>query len=89
MILDAFRPTVLFMDTGDSGNLIHFDPYVSRIETGFWHELAQRKLEKYKLSEAEHEIKGCYSSSKLVKNTRITVFFMCSYCSYNSIPTLK
>ncbi len=47
----------------EGGGIIHFDPYVSRIEAGFWHELSQRKLEKYKLSEAEQEITGCYSNS--------------------------
>lgn len=41
--------------------VIHFDPFVSRVEAGFWHELAQRKLEKYKLSEAEQTVRGFYS----------------------------
>lgn len=50
-------------ELNDNG-MIHFDPYISRVETGFWHELAQRKLEKYKLSEAEQDIRGCYSNGK-------------------------
>lgn len=51
----------------DSKNVVHFDPFVSRVEAGFWHELAQRKLEKYKLSEAEQCITGCYSNGKDVQ----------------------
>ena len=45
-------------------SLIHFDPFVSRVEAGFWHELAQRKLEKYKLSEARQVVRGSYSSGE-------------------------
>lgn len=45
-------------------DVIHFDPFVSRVESGFWHELAQRKLEKYKLSEAEQVLGGCYSNGE-------------------------
>lgn len=45
-------------------SIIHFDPFVSRVEAGFWHELAQRKLEKYKLSEAEQHIRGYYNNGK-------------------------
>ena len=45
-------------------DILQFDPYVSRIEAGFWHELAQRKLEEYKLSEAKQAIWGCYSNGR-------------------------
>lgn len=54
--------TVLQME---GRSIIHFDPFVSRVEAGFWHELAQRKLEKYKLSEAEQIVRGSYSNGKL------------------------
>lgn len=50
-----------------AGEIIQFDPFVSRIEAGFWHELAQRKLEEYKLSEAKQAIRGCYSNGMLMK----------------------
>ncbi len=49
----------------DPKDIVHFDPFVSRVEAGFWHELAQRKLEKYKLSEAEQCITGYYSNGRL------------------------
>ncbi len=51
------------MAMGDS--ILQFDPFVSRIDAGFWHELAQRKLEKYKLSEDKQPIRGCYGNGKL------------------------
>ncbi len=44
--------------------ILHFDPFVSRVESGFWHELGKRKLEKYKLSEAQQHIRGSYSKGK-------------------------
>jgi len=43
-------------------NILQFDPFVSRIDAGFWHELAQRKLEKYKLSEEKQKIQGSYGN---------------------------
>ena len=43
---------------------IVFDPFTSRVESGFWHELGRRKLEKYKLSEAEQCIRGSYSNGE-------------------------
>lgn len=46
------------------GEILQFLPFVSRLETGFWHELGRRKLEKYKLSEAQQDIRGCYYNSK-------------------------
>lgn len=46
------------------GDILQFDPFVSRIDAGFWHELAQRKLEKYKLSEEKQEIQGCYGNGR-------------------------
>lgn len=45
-------------------NLVQFLPFVSRLDTGFWHELGLRKLEKYKLSEDQNEICGQYSNCK-------------------------
>lgn len=45
-------------------DIVHFDPFVSRVESGFWHELGERKLEKYKLSVEEQRIGGCYSNGK-------------------------
>lgn len=47
-----------------AADIMQFDPYLSRIDAGFWHELAQRKLEKYKLSEAKQAIRGCYSNGR-------------------------
>lgn len=44
--------------------ILQFVPFVSRLETGFWHELGRRKLEKYKLSEAQQDIRGCYYNSE-------------------------
>lgn len=58
----------------ESRSIVHFDPFVSRVEAGFWHELARRKLEKYKLSEAEQRVLGFYSNGELV----IINFQLCS-----------
>lgn len=44
--------------------ILQFVPFVSRLETGFWHELGRRKLEKYMLSEAQQDIRGCYYNSE-------------------------
>ncbi|XP_064398702.1 ubiquitin-like modifier-activating enzyme ATG7 [Halichondria panicea] len=44
-------------------SILQFLPFVSRLETGFWHELGQRKLEKYKLSEEQQQIFGSYFNS--------------------------
>lgn len=49
----------------DPENVLQFDPFVSRVEADFWHELGQRKLDKYKLSEAEQNITGCYSNGEV------------------------
>lgn len=46
------------------GDILQFVPFVSRLETGFWHELSRRKLEKYKLSEAKQDIRGYYYNSE-------------------------
>ena len=46
------------------GTILQFVPFVSRLETGFWHELGRRKLEKYKLSEEQQDIHGCYYNSE-------------------------
>lgn len=51
-------------------SIVHFDPFVSRVESGFWHELGQRKLEKYQLSEAEQCIGGCYCNGEFWSYTR-------------------
>lgn len=47
----------------EKGNILQFVPFSSRLDAGFWHELSQRKLEKYQLSEAAREIHGYYSNS--------------------------
>lgn len=49
-------------EQGDT--ILQFVPFVSRLETGFWHELGRRKLEKYKLSEEQQDIHGCYYNSE-------------------------
>ena len=45
-------------------NILQFVPFASRLEAGFWHELSQRKLEKYKLSEDARDIYGYYTNSE-------------------------
>lgn len=47
---------------GAEDNILQFLPFVSRLDTGFWHELGHRKLEKYKLSEDQQQIHGYYSN---------------------------
>ena len=44
--------------------ILQFVPFVSKLEAGFWHELSQRKLEKYKLSEEARDIYGYYTNSE-------------------------
>ena len=46
--------------------MLQFLPFVSRLEAGFWHELGRRKLECFKLSEAQQELHGSYSNSMSV-----------------------
>ncbi len=47
-------------------SILQFLPFVSRLETGFWHELGQRKLEKYKLSEEQKQIFGSYFNCEIL-----------------------
>ena len=47
-----------------SEGLLQFVPFQSRLEAGFWHELSQRKLEKYQLSEDARDIVGYYTNSE-------------------------
>ena len=46
--------------------MLQFLPFVSRLEAGFWHELGRRKLECFKLSEAQQELHGSFSNSMSV-----------------------
>ena len=51
---------------GAQDSILQFLPFVSRLDTGFWHELGHRKLEKYKLSEDQHQINGYYSNCEYI-----------------------
>lgn len=46
----------------ESGQLLQFVPFVSRLGAGFWHELGHKKLEEYKLSEEHQKIHGYYTN---------------------------
>ena len=48
--------------------ILQFIPFVSKLGAGFWHELSQRKLEKYKLSEEARDIYGYYTNSEYTKS---------------------
>lgn len=45
--------------------MLQFLPFVSRLEAGFWHELGRRKLECFKLSEAQQELHGSFSNTSV------------------------
>ncbi|KAL5474974.1 hypothetical protein EMCRGX_G027015 [Ephydatia muelleri] len=44
-------------------HVLQFVPFVSTLEAGFWHELTQRKLNEYHLSEERRKVHGYYTSS--------------------------
>jgi hypothetical protein len=66
LAIDIYIDYRLDLISMDEALTVHFDPFTSRVDGGFWHELAQRKLEKYKLSEAELCIQGSYSNGECI-----------------------
>lgn len=44
-------------------NLLKFEPFTSSVNISFWYELAELKLDKFKLSEDPIKIKGYYTIS--------------------------
>ena len=71
-------------------SILQFLPFVSRLETGFWHELGQRKLEKYKLSEEQQQIFGSYFNCELrysIKGQggrgKFNVYYTCLHSWYD------
>ena len=70
-------------EQGDT--ILQFVPFVSRLETGFWHELGRRKLEKYKLSEEQQDIHGCYYNSE--SSGRLRAVASCAHARKVSLAT--
>ena len=52
-------------------HVLQFVPFVSTLEAGFWHELTQRKLNEYHLSEERRKVHGYYTSSKTILVTSL------------------
>eukprot|EP00123_Amoebidium_parasiticum_P019039 comp24334_c8_seq11/m.46094 comp24334_c8_seq11/g.46094 ORF comp24334_c8_seq11/g.46094 comp24334_c8_seq11/m.46094 type:complete len:106 (-) comp24334_c8_seq11:32-349(-) len=43
-----------------SGGTLQFVPFTSGVDVGFWHQLAKRKLNLYRLDDSAREIQGYY-----------------------------
>lgn len=51
-------------DPPEEVTLLQFAPFVSRIDTGFWHKLGINKLDVFKLDEDAKRIHGYYRNGK-------------------------
>ena len=48
----------------EEASLLQFAPFISRIDTGFWHKLGIFKLDVFKLDENAKRIHGYYRNGK-------------------------
>lgn len=58
-------------------HVLQFVPFVSMLEAGFWHELTQRKLNEYHLSEERRLLHGYYTCSKTLSLHLLSCVIAC------------
>ena len=64
----------------ENDSILQFLPFSSVVETTFWHQLTQLKIDVYALNEDSVDITGCYNNRAL---PRLPACFSIDYSSFD------
>jgi hypothetical protein len=64
--------------TGMASRPLQFAPFISVVDTGFWHELTRRKLEVYQLDDSPQPLQGSYTNGHVMLPNSWTM--LAHYC---------